>query len=200
MIRYRLTRVTPALVLALVACNSAPDRPDKDPPPRPPASTLASTPGSATPPAASGSASGSAPGPASATAPQGEASSLAGTWEGSYDAKKASVSLPPKVKDKGLAGDNGKTAVGAGSIELFIGQNGEVRGKGRGALGACTLTGRAEEGMVRATLMPDDPRAEGAMTGVLVGALKGDAIHGELHVAGPDATLVREATIELKKK
>jgi hypothetical protein len=125
---------------------------------------------------------------------------MAGTWEGRYEAKKGSVSLPPKVKDKALAADEGKTAVGPGTLELVIGPDGELHGKGRGALGACTLIGKAEEGTVRATLNPDDPRADGAMTGVFVGVRKGDVIRGEIHVAGPDATMVREASIELKRK
>ena len=136
----------------------------------------------------------------SAAPPTGEGESLAGVWEGHFEAKKGSVSLPPKVKDKALAADEGKAAVGPGTVELVIGPKGELRGTARGALGACTLSGRAEEGMVRATLNPDDPRDPGAMTGVLVGVRKGDVIRGEIHVAGPDATMVREAAVELKRK
>lgn len=182
-----------ALALALASCNSAPARPDKEPRPRPPAPASASA-AIAAPPSPSAAAL------TSAAPPRVEGDSLAGVWEGRFEAKKGSVSLPPKVKDKALAADEGKTAVGPGTLELFIGESGELRGTGRGALGACTLSGRAEEGMVRATINPDDPRAEGAMTGVLVGVRKGDVIRGEIHVAGPDATMVREATIELKKK
>jgi hypothetical protein len=180
--------------LVLAACNhDAPDRPTKDPPPRPPALSASdsASPGSAPAP----------PPPASASAADpGGAPAIAGAWEGAYDAKKGTVDLPAKVKDKGLAGDDGKAASGPGKIEITILPGGDVRGKGSGALGASTLTGRAEGGMLRATLMPDDPRAPNAMTGVLIGMVKGDAIHAEIHVAGPDGTVVREAQLDLKKK
>jgi hypothetical protein len=123
-----------------------------------------------------------------------------GAWSGKYDAKKGSVTLPPKVKDKALAADDGKASSGAGTVDLTVSEGGELKGKASGALGACTLVGRAEDGMIRATVNPDDPRAPNAMTGVLVGKLTGDKIVGELRVAGPDATVVRESKIELTKK
>jgi hypothetical protein len=184
-----LRRIAPALVL-LAACQSAPERPEKEPPPRPPAPASASASTTAT-------TGGAALPTASASAP---ASPFAGTWEGSYDAKKGAVSLPPKVKDKALAADDGKGATGAGTIEITITDAGAIRGTSKGALGACTITGKAEEGMIRASIRADDPRDPNAMTGVLVGMLKGDAIKGEIRVAGRDATIVRESTIELKKK
>lgn len=176
--------------VGLQACHSAPERPDRDAPPRPaPVSASASTPddpvSAALPSAAPGTSS---------------SGSLSGVWEGSYEARKGSVGLPTKVRDKGLATDDGKAASGPGTIEIFVLANGDVRGRGKGALGACTFTGRAEDGMVRATLMPDNPRDPEAMTGVLVGVLKGDVIRGEVQAAGPDATVVREAVVELKRR
>lgn len=188
-----IRHLTPlALCLLLAACESKPSPPDKEPPPRPTAPPQASA-------AAAASTPASAALPAVSAAPAA-ASPLAGTWEGSYDAKKGTVSLPPKVKDKGLAADDGKSATGAGTIEITVTDGGAIRGKGKGALGACTITGKAEEGMIRASINPDDPRDAGAMTGVLVGILKGDVIRGEIRVAGRDATVVRESPIELKKK
>lgn len=181
-------RLAAALALLLAACNNGPEKPGKEPPPRPPEAP---------------SASASAPPPASAAlkpSPAPAASPFAGTWEGRYDAKKGAVTLPPKVKDKALAADDGKAASGPGSVEITIGEGGEVRGKAKGALGASTITGKVEDGMLRASLAPEDPRAADAMFGVLVGTIKDDAIHGEIHVAGPDATVVRESTIELKRK
>lgn len=184
-------RAVLAAVLLLLGCDrGAPDKPSQSPPPRSITSAASSASAETPAPPPTLSASASAPGP----------DTIAGAWEGAYDAKKGVVALPPKVKDKGLAADDGKTAVGAGKIEITIGPTGDVRGKGSGALGASTLTGRAEGGMLRATLLPDDPRANSAMTGVLIGMIKGDTIHAEIHVAGPDGTVVREAQLDLKKK
>jgi hypothetical protein len=92
--------------------------------------------------------------------------------------------------------------VGAGKVELTISADGDVRGKASGALGNATLTGRADEGSaaLRASWFPDDPTAPNAMTGVLIGFLKGGVVAAEIRVAGPDATLVRESKIELKRK
>jgi hypothetical protein len=116
---------------------------------------------------------------------------------GSYDAKKGEVHLPPKVKDKALAADDGKASSGPGSIELTIGPSGEVRGKTSGALGPGTLTGHAEGSTLRASIWPDDTTAMG---GTLMGERKGDVLACELHVSGPDATVIRTSTFELKRK
>jgi hypothetical protein len=110
--------------------------------------------------------------------------------------------MPPKVKDKARGGDDGKAMAGAGKVELTVSAEGDVRGKASGALGDATLTGKFDEavGALRASWLPDDPTAPNAMTGVLIGFLKGDVIAAEIRVAGPDATLVRESKIELKHK
>jgi hypothetical protein len=126
--------------------------------------------------------------------------SLVGTWEGSYNAKKGSVELPAKVKDKTRSRDDGVTAVGPGTVSLTITPEGELSGKLSGALGAATLRGTVEGDMVRASVFPDEPAAPSAMTGVLVGMRKEGAIRGEIRVAGPDASIVRESPIELKRK
>jgi hypothetical protein len=125
---------------------------------------------------------------------------MQGTWEGSYDAKRGSVILPPKVKDTVRQSDDGKLATGTGNITLTISSNGELRGTAKGALGPATLVGKVEEDMIRASVFPDDPRAPNAMTGILVGKLKDAMIHAELRVTGPDAMLVRESIVELRRK
>lgn len=193
--RTRVKGMIACLVIALAACDSAPDKPDRAPPPPPgprpsgaPAGSAAAAPG------ATVSAAGSA------AAPAADGAGLAGQWEGHYDAKKGSVLLPPKVKDKGLAQDDGKKSAGPGTIELTISPEGEVHGKGKGALGALTLSGKVDGNVVRASVFPDDPHAGDAMTGVLVGPVKDGVINAELRVAGRDATIVRESAIELKKK
>ena len=38
------------------------------------------------------------------------------------------------------------------------------------------------------------------MTGILIGERKGEVIACELRVAGPDATVIRESAVELKRK
>jgi hypothetical protein len=175
--------------LALGACREGPPAPGEAPPRRDHA------------PAASGSAS-AAPPPASASAPAAapEPETLTGTWEGHYEAKKGTVAVPPRVKDKSFAKDKGTVAVGPGSVTITVAPDGALSGKGKGALGAISLTGKAEGDMIRASILPDDPSAANAMTGVLVGMLKEGAITGEIHVAGPDATMVRDAAITLKRK
>lgn len=129
-----------------------------------------------------------------------ETGAIAGTWEGTYDAKKGTVEMPAKVKDKARAKDDGKTSTGSGSVTLTISSDGEITGNAKGALGDATLRGKVEGAMVRASVFPDNPTSPSAMTGVLVGMLKDGAIRAELRVAGPDALIVRESAIELKRK
>jgi hypothetical protein len=129
-----------------------------------------------------------------------------GAWEGSFEAKKGSVAVPDGVNDKARAGDDGASAIGAGKVALKVTREGDVRGTMTGALGAASVTGRVDvdidghRTVLRATVLPDDPMSKGAMTGVLVADLKGGAFVGEIKVAGPDARVVREAAIELKKR
>ncbi len=125
---------------------------------------------------------------------------LMGTWEGRYDAKRGDVEMPPKVKDKVRAKDNGKAAIGPGTISITIGPDLELKGKTEGALGAAALSGKVEEDEVRATFFPDDALAKGAMFGIVQGKRKDDKIVGRIRVASGDASVVREAEIELKRK
>lgn len=184
-----------ALALPLAAgCDSHPDKSPPPPEPRPPAGTASAA---AAPPATG------APGASQSAAPPALLSNaeLAGTWQGSYDAKKGTVGLPPTVKDKTHAGDDGKAMSGPGKVEITISPAGEVKGKASGALGDATLTGRIDDGgMLGVSWFPDDATSPNAMTGVLTGLQKEGAIHGKIRVAGPDASIVREAQIDLKRK
>src|SRR5262249_3766446 len=107
---------------------------------------------------------------------------------------------PPSVKDKTWIKDDGKAAIGAGTLTLTISASGEIAGKGKGALGAATLIGRVDGPTVRASVTPNDPSDASAMTGVFVGLEKDGAIVGDLRVAGPDASVVRESSVTLKRK
>lgn len=182
----------------LAGCEDEPPRPSAAPPgPPPPTATAApEPPASAAAPTASAAAS--APAPTAGIA--ASAPALQGTWEGTYDAKKGTVELPAKVKDKARQKDDGKVATGPGTITFSIEPGGELRGKAKGALGDATLIGRVEGDVLRASVTPDDPLAPQAMTGILVGKLEGTVIRANLRVAGPDAVLVRESAVELKQK
>lgn len=159
--------------------------------------------GDAPKPSAVVSAAASAPAPvlsataapaASVAAPAG----FEGAWEGGYEAKKATVAVPAKAPPVGK-GDDAKAAIGKGHVKLAITATGEVTGKVDGALGPATLHGTTEGDLVRASLVPDDMRAPGAMTGVLVGILKGATIEAEIRVAGATADVVREAPVVLTR-
>lgn len=183
-----------ALVL-VVGCDDGPPPPPQDPTPSREAGLNAPT---SDPVHAPAQASGAPSGSSSAAAP-GEAS-LAGSWEGRYDAKKVEIGLPRKVPDKTWSKDDGKAASGAGTIKLEVTPAGDISGVGSGALGNVTLTGKVEDKMVRASIMPADRTVSPSMSGVLIGLLKGDAIQATIKVAGPDASIVRESSIELRRK
>ena len=191
----RVALVSVLLALSAIGCENKPDLPEKGPPPIPPrpATAMSDSP----------APSGSAPPSASiALLPAPGDSAFAGTWEGTYDAKKGAVVLPERVKDKTRGNDDGKLMSGAGKIELVVGPGGEVRGKATGALGDAHLTGKLDEGgsFLRASWYPDDATKPNAMTGVLYGPVKDGVIAAVIRVAGPDAVLVRESKVDLKKR
>jgi hypothetical protein len=183
----RRIAIVGVLVLGALAC--ARDQ-EKAPPP-------ATTEAAAATPKPGGQAA-EKPSPATAPSPAPGQSELAGQWEGRYDAKKATITLPAKVKEFGT--DDGKSAVGAGTVDLAVLATGDVRGKLSGALGAGTITGKLDGAMIRASVQPEDPYAARAMSGVFIGEQKGDVIACELHVAGPDGTVIRESVVELRRK
>jgi hypothetical protein len=95
--------------------------------------------------------------------------------------------------------DAGKQ-VGKGTLELDIDEAGEVRGKASGALGPLVLAGRVEDGVLRATVLPEDPLAEATMSGVATGELKGSTLHVTLRVSNRRGEAVRSADATLKRK
>ncbi len=192
----RVALVSVILALSAIGCDNKPDLPEKGPPPIPP------RPAEVAAASASAAASGSPPPSASVALPAVTDSVFAGTWEGTYDAKKGAVVLPERVKDKTRGDDNGKLMSGAGTIELVVAPGGEVRGKATGALGEARLTGKLDEGgsFLRVSWYPEDATRPNAMTGVLYGPVKDGVIAAVIRVAGPDAVLVRESKVDLKKR
>lgn len=187
-----------AVVLAVVAagCDDGPGLPPgitaTEPAPEPspdPSATTSSAP--TADPADAGS-------DAAASAAALEA--LAGKWEGAYDAKKGRVAMPSGIKDEARTAEDGKVSSGPGLVQLEIQPNGDVTGKSQGSLGPAGVRGKLDGKTLRASFVPDDPLAPRAMTGVLIGIVKGDVIAAELRVAGPDAFIVRQANFDLKKK
>lgn len=129
-----------------------------------------------------------------------DSAALSGQWEGSFHAKKGIVTMPSTVKDKARAADDGKAAAGDGAVSLVIAPDGEISGNVKGALGNGAVRGKAEGGMIRVSMFPDDPSDPSAMRGTLLGIAKDSLIQAELRVSGPDASIVREAAFELKRK
>ncbi|MEP7122270.1 MAG: hypothetical protein ABJE95_15220 [Byssovorax sp.] len=189
----RVALVSVILLVSAIGCDNKPDLPGKGPPPLPPRPA---------PAAAATSASASARPSASIALPAAGDSAFAGTWEGTYDAKKGAVVLPERVKDKTRGDDDGKLMSGAGKIELTVSPEGDVRGKATGALGEAHLTGKLDEGgsFLRVSWYPEDATRPHAMTGVLYGPVKDGVITAMIRVAGPDAVLVRESRVDLKKR
>ncbi len=139
--------------------------------------------------------------PSAPAALPGEAeTNLAGTYEGRYEAKRGEVEIPPKVKDKVRAKDDGKTSAGPGKISVTIGASGEVSGKVEGSLGAATLKGKLEGEDMSASLYPDDEKSPQAMYGMVSGKLEKGHLKGKIRVANGDASVVREAEIDLARK
>ena len=191
-----------AAAIAAAGCDSGPPKPDQAPRPdrpvqmAPPRSSAEST--SAGSPA--GGSSARLPEDVPATGP----AAAVGTWEGTFDAKKGTVHVGSEVKDKTRAQDDGKGALGEGRVHLAVAADGEVTGAFTGALGKDSIRGKieVEDGrtMLRATALPEDLAARDAMSGILIGELKGDVIHAEIHVSAGDAVAVREATFDLRRK
>ena len=128
------------------------------------------------------------------------------TWHlvGSFTAKVGEVDTPKAAREKTWTEDHGSTSVGPGKLDLTIHQpEGRVSGSATGALGDLTVTGLLEGKDLRANLYPQNPNAEGAMTGWMALTLEGSetapkGLAGTLRVAGKDARLVRQADVALK--
>jgi hypothetical protein len=181
-----------ALATALSACN--------EPPPTPAPTSATPTAASASAPVASGSAGATATASGSAAVgPQG-LNPLAGTWSGTYDAKKGEIAQPDGVKDKHWKKDEGKTNVGAGTLTLRIAPDGVVEGEAKGPLGAQVLEGNTDGKLLGLRVRPKDPLASDGFSGTLVALPKDGTLKGELKCAGPTADVIRHSAIELKKQ
>jgi hypothetical protein len=135
---------------------------------------------------------------AGASAKEASASKLAGRWSGTYESKKARVSLDKGVKDKALEADDGKAASGKGELELTIAADGTVTGRVTGPLGPGLLSGMAEADGITATLAPEDPGADGAMTGTLALEPAQSDWKGTLRASSGSGEIAREADVTVK--
>ena len=187
-----------ALVFGVVSCDKpAPDKTGA-------ASGNASSQPLAAPSAAPSSsektpAAVPAPSASAAEKPTGD-SAYVGTWEGRYDAKKGDVGMPARVEDKVRSKDDGKTAIGSGTVTITIRDNMEVDGTSEGALGNAKIHGRIEGDEVRAAFDPVDVQDKRGMYGMVSGKRKDDQIELKIRVASGDVTIVREANTVLKRK
>lgn len=125
---------------------------------------------------------------------------LVGTWEGKYDAKKGVVGMPARVEDKARAKDDGKIAIGAGTISITVRKDLELEGTSEGALGSAKLRGKVDGDEVRAAFDPVDVQDKQGMFGIVSGKRKDDQIEAVIRVASGDALVVRESNIVLRRK
>src|SRR5262249_32834053 len=96
--------------------------------------------------------------------------------------------------------DDGKAASGPGTVEITVTPAGDIHGKVTGAGGPASVTGEGDGTMIPAGVNPGEIHAPNAMTGTLVGPIKGEGVSAALHGGGPDGTVIREASFELKRK
>jgi hypothetical protein len=186
------------LAVAVAACDGESAPPREHTAPSSPATQTSITTAPLTAAASAPSGSTSA---ADAGADAGPSlADVVGSWEGSYDAKKGSVGMPSGVPDPARKADDGKVASGPGSLKITVEPDGDVHGQSQGALGSALIRGKIDGKMLRASFVAENLAVPPAMSGALVGIIKGDTIQAELRVAGPDALLVRQANFDIKKK
>lgn len=178
--------VLAALALLLSGCGEAPGS-------SPSAQPVASTAGSA-PPTIAATASASSSAPAS-----GPASPLAGAWRGTFDAKKATVTLDMGVKEPTWSADDGKAHAGKGEVELQVAADGTIKGSLRGSLGNATVAGTAEGDTLTMTFAPKESGDSEAISGVIALKLENAKLSGDLNASSGDATIVRTAKLELTR-
>ena len=152
-------------------------------------------------PSSSGKTIAEAPAPsASAAAEKPVDSLLVGTWEGRYDAKKGEVGMPARVEDKVRSKDDGKMAIGAGTVTLTVRKELDVDGSSDGALGSAKIRGRVEGDDIRCSFDPVDVQDKRGMYGIISGKRNDSRIEAVIRVASGDATVVRESKIVLERK
>lgn len=176
------------LAVALAACEKS----------QPPGSGTASSAAAAGthPPAAPVRASASVAAPAVSSAPAVSPDD-ATKWSGAYEAKRAKLETPDKVKDVTWKKDDGSTASGEGKLTIAVSGT-RVEGSATGALGAQVISGVYDGKELRISFIPKDPAVAGAMTGSGVAELKDGVLKGTAQCAGPDGVVVRKVTFELK--
>ncbi len=135
--------------------------------------------------------------PHSTSAATPPTSSASGVWRGAFEAKKATVTLDPGVKERAWSADEGRAHAGKGEIDLQVLADGVVKGKLRGALGNATVAGTADGDALTMTFAPADGDSSESISGVITLRLKDGKLSGELKASSGDATIVRAATLEL---
>ncbi|HEY4157650.1 MAG TPA: hypothetical protein VGM29_06115 [Polyangiaceae bacterium] len=121
---------------------------------------------------------------------------FAGKFVGSYLAEnaapKAEVGAPRQWQK-----DDGKTAVGPGTLTLSIADDGAIQGSAQGVLGDEVLNGKVENDVVRGTLLASN---DTSFRGTLIAARSGDGFTGSIHASSADSNTVRAASLELKRQ
>jgi hypothetical protein len=136
--------------------------------------------------------------PAPASAPPAKTATAFG---GTYTAKVGAVDLGKSDKAVKWPPNPAAGATGAGTIDLTVADpRGDVSGQAKGPLGSQLVSGVFDGRELRANLIPNDPNADDAMTGVMTLAADGAGMRGTLRVSGRDARIVREASVEMTKK
>ncbi len=179
-----------AALLAAPACDrSAPTPADAPPAASVPIATA--LPSSATVSSAGPRSSSSAAAPAAPIA--------SGSWSATFDVKRVSIQLPAETPWPAWKKDGGKQ-LGAMTLELDIDEGGGVKGRASGALGGLVISGRFEDGSLRAGVTPEDPTADDAMTGTLTGRLRGAPIEATIRVSSRTGQSVRGAEFKLERR
>lgn len=150
-------------------------------------------------PAPSASSSASAP---IAVSSSGHGSSpahaLAGTWRGTFEAKKAKVTVDPGVSEPSFKKDKGTVATGPGKLEIVVAPDGTVSGHTEGALGRASVSGVCDEASLTASFHPTEEEGP-RMAGTIVLSHTDGRLSGTLSASSADATLARAATLELAR-
>lgn len=137
--------------------------------------------------------------PVTASAAPKRVHPLAGNWRAKYTSKKGQVVVSQDVKDHVREADDGKRAIGEGTISISIDDTGDIRGKMTGALGDANITGNADDDTIRCGIFPERSGGD-SMAGVLYATVAGAALKGDVRVSGDNGEIVREASIELARE
>jgi hypothetical protein len=136
--------------------------------------------------------------PAAASAPHAKSTT---SFSGTYTAKAAAIDLGKGNKVVKWPQNPEAGAAGSGTIDLVVADpRGEVRGEAKGPLGNLLVNGDFDGRDLRSNLVPRDPNADDAMTGVMTLVADGAAMRGTLRVSSRDARIVREASVQLARK